>query len=523
MWQRFAHLLRQHGYIVPSVLLVTLTFGWFVTYGTGRLFDEDPEGSYVDSYYDVHAACLLQGRLDVPAEAIELEAFTYNGKHYGYFGIVPALLRVPLVLLFPGSGVLWAPAMMLLACVLNMICANWLIRTVGGLLTPGQAPSRLQNVGYSLFLITVGLGSTNIFLGCRAFVYHEGITWGATFALLFYCFFLKYLLEPRTAYFLAACLCSLLSFFSRNVTGAGTLLCLALFAAATLISARMANRPAGGARPLDPAKSLAIPRGPGTARHWSLAVGTVALAVSVYFLMNYVRFGTTNGLPLHLYGWLNPDNLRKRGHDPKTAERIGGKVFQLSNFRTGLYNYASPGKIEFSKRFPWISLTTHGTEFPESKIHQWTEFSSFTATDPALLLLSLLGLGGILMPRSRLQALRLPALAALASGALILFCVSLTERYKHDCFPFLVLAGAAGLGAVVSLKPGRRRSAWLAVFVVLALFSVYANLACSLVYQRDSMTLRAYPNKWSAAKTAELEGMRRIVDRFIATVRGWSR
>jgi hypothetical protein len=514
MGQRFRQALREHGHALPSLAVVVLTFFWFVTWGTGRLFDSDPDCNYVDRYYEAQAASLLQGRFDVELDDVQIEAFVHDGKYYGYFGLLPAVMRLPLVSAFP--GILWGPPLMLVACALNMLCAYWLIRTVGRLLTAGRPPSRLQKFGEALFLIVVGLGSTNIFLAGRAFVHNEAASWGTTFALLFYCCFIKYLLEPRSRYLLIGGAFALLSFHARALPGAGALLCLSLFVGLTLLAAlRAVWRPAAPKAGPDGADPFGIPRGAVSVRHWLIAVAAIGVTVGLYFAVNYVRFGTVSGLPMDRYCYWNPAIATKYGCNPTLYEKFGGKTFLLENLRTGLYNYASPAAVEISVRFPFLSLTTSGTQFPEARINLFMPYSSFTATNPALLLLTLVGVVRVFRARSPVKALRLPVLAALASGGLIVCCTSLTERYKHDCFAFLVMTAAVGLGAILALNPGRPRSRWLAVIVVLTLFSVSANLACTLVYQRDTFPSYGYTNKWSAEKGAELDEVRRQVDPYV--------
>jgi hypothetical protein len=516
MRRRLCDALRRHGYILPSVAVVLLTFYWFVTQGSGRLFDTDPEGSYADHYYDVLAGRLLQGRLDVPPEAIQWEAFVHDGKYYGYFGLVPAVMRLPLVALFPGSGIMWGPASALLACAVNLAGAYWILCEVEQLLSPEGEPSSLRKGAHCLFVLIIGLGSTNIFLGSRAFMHHEAHLWGGAFALLFYAFFLTYLRVRTTGVLLAACACSALSLHSRPVPGAGTLLCLGLFVAVDFLAAlRKGSRRPGRLRWLDPARLLGLDALPVRARQSWLVVALATLAVMVYFRLNYVRFGTIEGAPLRMYNMLNNPNAW--GYDAEAVRRIEGKQFHFSNFPTDLYNYVWPGKVIVFRRFPWFSCTDQGTEFPGAKIYQWVHFSSLTATNPALFALSLIGLGLILTFRSPVRVLRLPVLATLAVCGLMLCCVAVNERFKHDFFPFLVLTGAAGLSSLLVLARRRPRVIWPAglLLVALAVWSVAASLGCSLVYQRVQLPGCNYPAKWVGRSIAELEEMQRAVERLI--------
>src|ERR1700676_4363553 len=87
---------RRHAYILPSFLISILICGWFVTWGDWKLFEREE----FCGFYDAQARSIIEGRLDVLSAAIGTEAFSFQGKTYGYFGIGPSLPRIPLVLAF---------------------------------------------------------------------------------------------------------------------------------------------------------------------------------------------------------------------------------------------------------------------------------------------------------------------------------------------------------------------------------------------------------------------------------------
>ncbi len=62
--------------------------------------------------------------------AIGYEAFTFQGKTYGYFGIAPALLRIPLVIASAKMDGLWSRMMMMIACAINLICIYRIMRLI---------------------------------------------------------------------------------------------------------------------------------------------------------------------------------------------------------------------------------------------------------------------------------------------------------------------------------------------------------------------------------------------------------
>jgi hypothetical protein len=81
------------GWFLAAAGCASVCYAWVVTGGSFRFNHAEVFGSF----YDYQAASFLEGRLDVPEEAIGGEAFEARGKLYGYFGPTPALLRLPFV------------------------------------------------------------------------------------------------------------------------------------------------------------------------------------------------------------------------------------------------------------------------------------------------------------------------------------------------------------------------------------------------------------------------------------------
>ena len=113
---------------MAAFVICLLVCHWFVTWGTWRLFEPDVFGGY----YDAQARAILHGRLDVPLEAVGFEAFVRDGKSYGYFGIVPSLVRIPLMLVFPEMDGRWSRLAILIACTLNLIFVYRLLMLIRG-------------------------------------------------------------------------------------------------------------------------------------------------------------------------------------------------------------------------------------------------------------------------------------------------------------------------------------------------------------------------------------------------------
>ncbi|HZK79641.1 MAG TPA: hypothetical protein VFC46_01205 [Humisphaera sp.] len=239
---------RRHAFILPAMLVAWSVCFWFATTGDGHLFYRE----YFCGFYDAQAHSILHAHLDVAPKAIGFEAFDRDGKAYGYFGVTPALLRIPLVLAFPGMDGRWSRMMMLIACGMNLVCAYRLIRH----LKPShEIETDAGRIIAILFVLCAGIGSTTVFLVSRSYVYHEAIMWGSTFALLFADRLLAYLATPNLNLLVAAGACAFLSFHSRATAGAGTLLAMCII---TLVLIHRTIWRRSSAAPVGSASSLGI-------------------------------------------------------------------------------------------------------------------------------------------------------------------------------------------------------------------------------------------------------------------------
>ena len=185
---------RSHSYILPSFALSIIVWCWFVTWGDWRFFQQED----FCSFYDAYARSIVHGHFDVPRSAIGAEAFTFEGKAYGYFGIAPALLRIPLVVLLPEMDGRWSRLMILMAATISLLCAYALLRMFRGN-SPLTATERFL---HSIFILSAGIGSSMVFLIGRSFAYHEALMWSGAFGLLFrlrHCSLLR-ATEPRSAF-----------------------------------------------------------------------------------------------------------------------------------------------------------------------------------------------------------------------------------------------------------------------------------------------------------------------------------
>jgi hypothetical protein len=479
-WSQTWH---NHAYILPSIFLSLIVCAWFVTWGDWKFFEpEDFCG-----FYDAQARSLIEGRLDVPLSAIGNEAFTFQGKTYGYFGIGPALLRIPLVMASPKMDGLWSRMMMLIACAINLICIYCIMR----LIRDDEAVSR-QRLLHSLFILCAGIGSTNVFMLGRSFTYHEAIMWAGTFALLFTWALIKYLERPRYGSLALASFFAFMSFHCRQTVGSGVLMVMCVLGG-ILIWRTIAKSEAGHAL-------FAFPPIAKPLRHALIAIFAVLLTIGTSFGLNYAKFRTFNAIPVQYYNCYH--------EIPNRMQVTGGRQIHPENIPTAVASYFGPNGITFDRNFPWVRMPRETSRVGSPAIDVVESFSSVPVSMPALLLLAVAGCAPLFSGwREMIRRARLPALALLCGGGIVLATVGITERYLHDFYPALILFAAIGVSRI---EVEKRRWGRTAVITALTIISIYINCSFSFVHQRTT----------SGAPLAKRVEFRHIQHTFFKLTRG---
>ncbi|HKR53286.1 MAG TPA: hypothetical protein VJR93_02975 [Chthoniobacterales bacterium] len=449
---------RDHAYILPSIFLSLIVCAWFVTWGDWRFFD--PENFC--GFYDAQALSMIDGRFDVPPEAIGNEAFIFHGKAYGYFGVGPALLRLPLIVVFQKMDGRWSRMMMLVGCGINLLCAYRILRLIR---SNDNVTTPAQRLLHSFFILCVGIGSTNVFLAGRSFTYHEAIMWGGAFSLLFTLMILKYLTQPRCRWLLLAGFFAFMSLHCRPTVGAGALLGICL------ISVILAWRSLTKSQAT---QSLLGFTAVAAGRHGLIAAAVVVITLATYFGINYAKFRTFNGIPLQYYAWYNAVPIRMK--------ITGGKQINPKNIPTGLATYFGPNGMSFDHQFPWILLSHQPIALGSPTTEMVEGFSSVPVSMPALALLGTFGCVALVRGSSVfVRRMRLPVLTLLLGGGIVLGCVDITERYLHDFYPGLILCAAVGLSRLETKEKLWRPAVLIAALTIM---SIVVNCSFSFVHQR---------------------------------------
>jgi hypothetical protein len=446
-------------FLATSVMVISLiTAYWFGSDTSWEMFPPDFLG-----YYENHGARILQGYLDVDCSAIQWEAFQKDGKCYGYFGPVPSLIRVPLTALFPRGAYHWTLVSILSGILFTLLAARGLIRD--SLESIIQVSSGEKLFIELLLLANIGLGSTLLTMSSPSFIYHESVLWSAAFVLVSAVALIRYLKTLRTSYAIIAVVMAALAVNTRPSIGFGAVIML-------LLAFGLAPMPSCGAN--GSRREWVSPWLVGTGvtryfkRHLALVL-LVSVVASTPFVLSWAKFGEFSLYPYKYY----------IGNDQHRLARTKGNFFPVGNFFFNGVHYLNPAGVDSSPVFPYFKLAPKDwgwRDRPGVHFDRGEPFLPVTVAMPLWVLLAIAGLLGVARYKAELHQ-RIPALVGtLMGGSVIFVLAAIMNRYVHDLFPFLIIAGTAG---VVWLDCLNKRSRILVygMATVLTCGSIYMNLS----------------------------------------------
>ena len=139
---------------------------------------------------------LLRGDFTIDLDAIGFEALIRDGKVYTYFGVMPAMLRLPLVPFVDLARIDVAPLSCCIAATLATLLKVSALRTActaSTASTASTARARSDVLVWTLLAVFVLSGSVPFL---RATVYQEALLWESVFASSFLCSHCKVLPHP---------------------------------------------------------------------------------------------------------------------------------------------------------------------------------------------------------------------------------------------------------------------------------------------------------------------------------------
>lgn len=503
-----------------GALLATVLFVVVLQSGRGGVLDHDLFGNF----YDGQARALLDGHLDVDPDVPGIEGFRIGERTFIYQGLTPALARMPLLAVTDRFDGRLTGLSMLAAFVVAMgyvVAAGWRIRR----LVRGEPPvGRLE--GFATAAVTFGIGAgTLLFLGSKAWVYHEALLWGAALCLASFTHLLIWTtrraavvgdqepdtraLAPRVGgHLVAAVVFAGLAVNTRSSIGIGPFAALALVGVLLLLAGAVRPGSSGGpARVLGWAERVTAWSPRRSTRAPLAAAGVLAAlalaSVVLYAGVNHARFGSLFGVPLDKQVLVATDPTRTEALDAND-----GSLFDLQYVPSVLVQIVRPDAVGVQGQFPFLTFPDRPAVLGDAVFAELDWSSSVPTSQPVLFLGALVGVAVLIAPRRLLArtddpevppvaGARIAVAGAALSGVAIIGFGYIAHRYLTDLVPFFVLGGLVGLHAVAArlLDPRdgdgpRTAPRWLGAAVLVALvagslWTAWINTALALQYGKE--------------------------------------
>jgi hypothetical protein len=463
-----------------GVLVASVPFLWVLMDEWSGSYQPLRSIPFFSDFFDLQAESILHGRLSVAPGSLGIEGYIHDGRTYTYFGLLPSLLRIPIILIAPSLKGHLTVLSMLLAWMLIGFFSSLLIWRVRVLLRGGDKLTLAEAGSFGLLVATIMGGSVLLWLGSQPWVYNEDIMWSIAITVATLFLFLGVLERPSPGRIVAAGALILAGVLSRSTPA------LSCIVGALLIACW-----------------FAVGRSQVAHRRWAWPMAVAAFVpLLVYFAVNLQKFGTLLSDPLTEQVWTQL-NAHRKAFLASTSNR----GFALHLLPTGLQTYLQPFGLRVEPTFPFLMLPIGAPIGVGGVI---VDLTYPTASVPATMpLLFLLTCGAVLVSFLRrtsdaLMLMRIPLLVGGGACLIDFFLGYYAPRFLGDFMPLLVLGGAIG---TAELWRGRHsgvliRRIVVSAFVVLGLFSMWANIG-----------LAASPTtEWTTTQTSN----------FIRTVKSFS-
>jgi len=466
---------RRAAVIAIVVLVLFVYYSFLLTSGH---FDLLSPGDPVDLTFNSMAQHLASWRFDVDSTVVGLEGFRRGGRVYAYWGIWPALLRLPLILF----GAPWVNVTALsmvfavsLACAFKLLAVLEIWPVVGGVL------------GGDLAICFALSGAQIEFLRPR--IYDEACVWAGAFGAVFvYCVVRGLRRKEWSGGLLCAMACAAgLALLTRVTVAIGLYAALGLLIGWLWMERRLKGRlrEATSEGDFEGRLRTATSKSDLNGANGVWAIVLLAVFAGVAGVVNYYRWGNPfvfADYNLYIGNGDFPDRL------PRLHEY---GLFNLARIPFGLMYYFVP---------VWVIQAPDGHFWFDSFANRYmdaTELpaSSFLLTDPLLIVVALGALVWVVRHRAarfgfpvvsdsvvrlRSHGDVLAVLAGLAVPCVLLFtAISMNYRYRADFYPFLEAAALIGAMMVPRTeRPRRLRVGWALVLV-----GVLASHSTLLLYK----------------------------------------
>jgi hypothetical protein len=375
-------------------------FLWVFTTTCGRqIFVNEVLGGA----YDSQAEHFLRGNVDVDAEAIGHEAMIVNDHVRMYFGPFPALLRIPLNLVYPAGHGKWSRISGFCAGTIALFAFAGLVRMA---LRSSPLSSGARNWVGNACVVGFAFGSPLLLLLGNLSIYDEAIIWAFALSLsaIFFVFRARQS-EARalTRALLGFSLCAGGAFLSRGTFGAPLIL-VALFLVPEIV--RQNNK-------ITNLIALVLPLG---------------AALIFYVCLSYARFGRITGVNFDYY--INPVHA-------EFARNFG--VFSPRRIPSSFADYFTLRLPSLHRSPPFLAANRHSYNYPSLYSNDFSEvYLPVTWGSSWLIFGAIMGIVCLIRRHGATGFHQAVAIALLAQFICILSFFALAQRYAADLYPFLI-------------------------------------------------------------------------------------
>lgn len=402
------------------------------------------------NFYDLQAAALLHGHLSVPAGSLFAEEFHTPRGSMMYFGVFPALIRIPVRLLVNGlDGRLTLLSCLVAVALLSVSWARIVRRAERRVLCPTDRAA--SHRWYAVVAVAPVLFSPVLFLASRSTVYHENLMWGVAGTIWGVDLAQQWWWSRRRRDAVLAALAAAVAINSRPTVGLAPLLFLGTCVA--LLAWRRELR---------------------TAMHGAAAI---AVAAGTYMAVNFARFGQWWGAPHQLQ-----ESYRYSALEQAAARATGNSLFSLRFLVNNAVRYLAPwpGSMRPSRLFPFVEFGSPAPSVLSAPMNvQYT--GSLPAAAPVVMAIAVIGLFWIVRTPSSIWRI-----AAASTGAAALTTLgfwSSWHRYLVDFVPVLLVCAAPGWWCAhrwASTAGAPRRSAILVLAASVAIVGSFGQAGLAL-------------------------------------------
>jgi hypothetical protein len=392
---------------LPVALVLSVLIWIIATTGGRQIFVKEVLGDAFDS----QAEHFLRGSVEVDVEAIRPEAMLVGDKVCMYFGPFPALLRIPLNLIYPAGRGTWSRISGFLAGEIALFAFAGLISSA---LSASSLSTRARNWLGCACLICFVFATPLLFLLGNLSIYSEAIAWGFAWSL------------------------AALFFAWRSRKAEGRALTLSLLAFSISAACALLSRVTYGAPLALIAPVLAIRLVREKRLHLLPALFLpLIIGGGFHLFLSYARFGSFSGISFDHY--INPVHR-------EVAHKYG--MFNLQRFPYGIADYFGFRLPTIQPQPPFFKADRHFGNYPPSYSLPFSEtYLSVTWASSWLVAGAIFGVFSLLR-KTGVDLFERGAAAMLATQSMFILCYyTLAQRYSTELYPFLIFCFVVYLSA----------------------------------------------------------------------------